>query len=192
MCQSRWSQPIQSRFAAFSYVSCRRYFSRCSRTTVPRLPVAGAIAAGARPSGGGPERRPRVRDAGRLEKSRLVRSERVGQSDRPDRKVYELTAAGRERVARVARGHELAEARTRGVPPETGRGVGGGSRPTRSDRGRAAARAARRAGRRAAGRAGRAGRFGRRAPARGRRAATAGGPALARGLRSLLDVEERR
>src|SRR5436305_2001730 len=35
---------------------------------------------------------------GRLEKSRLVHSERVGQSDRPDRKVYELTAAGRERV----------------------------------------------------------------------------------------------
>jgi DNA-binding PadR family transcriptional regulator len=35
---------------------------------------------------------------GRLEKSGLVQSERVGQTDRPDRKVYELTAAGRERV----------------------------------------------------------------------------------------------
>lgn len=35
---------------------------------------------------------------GRLEKSGLVRSERVGQTDRPDRKMYELTAAGRERV----------------------------------------------------------------------------------------------
>jgi DNA-binding PadR family transcriptional regulator len=35
---------------------------------------------------------------GRLEKSGLVRSERVGQADRPDRKVYELTAAGRERL----------------------------------------------------------------------------------------------
>jgi DNA-binding PadR family transcriptional regulator len=34
----------------------------------------------------------------RLEKAGLVTSERVGQVDRPDRKVYELTAAGRARV----------------------------------------------------------------------------------------------
>jgi DNA-binding PadR family transcriptional regulator len=34
----------------------------------------------------------------RLEKAGLVASELVGQSDRPDRKVYELTPAGRERV----------------------------------------------------------------------------------------------
>ena len=34
----------------------------------------------------------------RVEKAGLVTSERVGQNDRPDRKVYELTAAGRERV----------------------------------------------------------------------------------------------
>jgi len=34
----------------------------------------------------------------RLEKAGLVISERVGQADRPDRKVYELTAAGRARV----------------------------------------------------------------------------------------------
>jgi DNA-binding PadR family transcriptional regulator len=34
----------------------------------------------------------------RLEKAGLVTAERVGQADRPDRKVYELTAAGRERV----------------------------------------------------------------------------------------------
>jgi DNA-binding PadR family transcriptional regulator len=34
----------------------------------------------------------------RLEKAGLVSSERVGQTDRPDRKVYELTAAGHERV----------------------------------------------------------------------------------------------
>jgi DNA-binding PadR family transcriptional regulator len=34
----------------------------------------------------------------RLEKSGLVSAERVGQADRPDRKVYELTAAGHERV----------------------------------------------------------------------------------------------
>jgi DNA-binding PadR family transcriptional regulator len=35
----------------------------------------------------------------RLEKAGLVSSERVGQADRPDRKVYDLTAAGRMRVA---------------------------------------------------------------------------------------------
>ena len=34
----------------------------------------------------------------RLEKAGLVTSTRVGQTDRPDRKVYELTPAGRERV----------------------------------------------------------------------------------------------
>jgi DNA-binding PadR family transcriptional regulator len=34
----------------------------------------------------------------RLEKAGLVSSERVGQADRPDRKVYELTAEGRARV----------------------------------------------------------------------------------------------
>ena len=36
---------------------------------------------------------------GRLEKAGLLSSRRVGQADRPDRKVYELTPAGRERVA---------------------------------------------------------------------------------------------
>jgi DNA-binding PadR family transcriptional regulator len=36
---------------------------------------------------------------GRLEKSGLVTSQRVGQADRPDRKVYALTPAGRDRVA---------------------------------------------------------------------------------------------
>jgi DNA-binding PadR family transcriptional regulator len=34
----------------------------------------------------------------RLEKAGLVSSKRVGQADRPDRKVYELTPAGRARV----------------------------------------------------------------------------------------------
>jgi DNA-binding PadR family transcriptional regulator len=34
----------------------------------------------------------------RLEKAGLVSSKRVGQADRPDRKVYALTPAGRERV----------------------------------------------------------------------------------------------
>ncbi|MEV5575334.1 PadR family transcriptional regulator [Spirillospora sp. NPDC052269] len=35
----------------------------------------------------------------RLEKAGLVEAHVVGQSDRPDRKVYDLTPAGRERVA---------------------------------------------------------------------------------------------
>ncbi len=35
---------------------------------------------------------------GRLEKAGLLTSRRVGQTDRPDRKVYELTPAGNERV----------------------------------------------------------------------------------------------
>lgn len=35
---------------------------------------------------------------GRLEKAGLVTSERIGQGDRPDRKVYDLTPDGRERV----------------------------------------------------------------------------------------------
>jgi DNA-binding PadR family transcriptional regulator len=35
---------------------------------------------------------------GRLEKAGLLTSRRVGQTDRPDRKVYELTPAGHERV----------------------------------------------------------------------------------------------
>jgi DNA-binding PadR family transcriptional regulator len=35
----------------------------------------------------------------RLEKAGLVTARRIGQAERPDRKVYELTAAGRERVA---------------------------------------------------------------------------------------------
>jgi DNA-binding PadR family transcriptional regulator len=35
---------------------------------------------------------------GRLERSGLVRSRRVGQGDRRDRRVYELTSPGRERV----------------------------------------------------------------------------------------------
>jgi len=35
---------------------------------------------------------------GRLEKAGLVSSQRVGQADRPDRRVYELTEAGRTRV----------------------------------------------------------------------------------------------
>ena len=34
----------------------------------------------------------------RLERSGLVRSETVGQSSQPDKKVYELTAAGRDQV----------------------------------------------------------------------------------------------
>lgn len=36
---------------------------------------------------------------GRLQRSGLVASHQVGQTERPDRRVYELTAAGHERVA---------------------------------------------------------------------------------------------
>ena len=36
---------------------------------------------------------------GRLEKAELVESERIGQSDRPDRRMFRLTAGGRARVA---------------------------------------------------------------------------------------------
>lgn len=36
---------------------------------------------------------------GRLERAGLLASERVGQADRPDRKVYELTVRGRQRVS---------------------------------------------------------------------------------------------
>ena len=35
----------------------------------------------------------------RLERAGLVRSETVGQASQPDKKVYELTAAGRDQVA---------------------------------------------------------------------------------------------
>src|SRR4029453_17528976 len=34
----------------------------------------------------------------RVERSRLVRSETVGQASQPDKKVYELTSAGRDQV----------------------------------------------------------------------------------------------
>jgi len=37
---------------------------------------------------------------GRLERAGLVSSAQVGQADRPDRKVYEITAAGSDRVGR--------------------------------------------------------------------------------------------
>lgn len=47
---------------------------------------------------GGAERGSRLRDADPAREGGLVASQRIGQADRPDRKVYELTAAGRERV----------------------------------------------------------------------------------------------
>ena len=50
---------------------------------------------------------------GRLEKSGLVGSERVGQADRPDRKMYVLTAAGRRAGARVARATRAGRSRHR-------------------------------------------------------------------------------
>ena len=59
-------------------------------------------------------------------------SERVGQADRPDRKVYELTPAGRERVTEWLRGHELAQAGAGRVPSEAGSRGRRGGWPTRS------------------------------------------------------------
>ncbi len=126
----------------------------------------------------------------RLERAGLLTSSRVGQTDRPDRKVYELTAAGTGACRGVAGGHELAEARACGVSPEARDRRGGRARRPGADRRRPAARADCRACLRAAGRAGRARRFGRRAPARGRGAQAAGGRALARSLRPTLDLHE--
>jgi DNA-binding PadR family transcriptional regulator len=97
----------------------------------------------------------------RLEKAGLVASEpSAGLPDRPDRKVYELTPAGQQRVA-----DWLAEV----------------SRPA-DDRGRAAPRAAAPAAGSPARRDGRAGRVRGRAAAGGPSAAAAGGRALARGM----------
>ena len=97
---------------------------------------------------------------GRLEKSGLVSSQRIGQVDRPDRKVYALTPAGRERVLAWLRGHELVQARPSGVSSEAGRRRGDGIGPPSADRGRAAARAVVGVARGAACRAGRAGGIG--------------------------------
>ncbi|MET8957292.1 PadR family transcriptional regulator [Streptomyces sp. NPDC004393] len=77
---------------------------------------------------------------GRLEKAGLVCSEASpGLPDRPNRKVYMLTAAGQQRVAGWLAGRgELAQAGPRRVPPETDRGRSGAAgRPDRH-RGRAA------------------------------------------------------
>ena len=77
----------------------------------------------------------------RLEKAGLVASEpSAGLPDRPDRKVYELTLAGQQRVA-----DWLAEVSWPGpgrVPPQAGRGRGGPAGRPADDRGRAAPRAA--------------------------------------------------
>ena len=54
----------------------------------------------------------------RLETSGLVSSMRVGQADRPDRKVYELTEAGRDRVTSWLEDVSWPEARAGGVSPE--------------------------------------------------------------------------
>ena len=54
----------------------------------------------------------------RLERAGLVSSERIGQTDRPDRKVYALTDAGRERVQEWLQRHELAQAGAGRVSPQ--------------------------------------------------------------------------
>ena len=67
---------------------------------------------------------------GRLEKSGLLSSRRVGQTDRPDRRVFELTPAGHDRVKDWLEDTTLAEARAGGVPPRArGRCRGGAGRP---------------------------------------------------------------
>ena len=58
----------------------------------------------------------------RLERAGLVTFERSTGADPPERKVYTLTPSGQQRVADVAGGGELAQARPGGVPPQAGRG----------------------------------------------------------------------
>ena len=127
----------------------------------------------------------------RLEKAGLVACERsAGPADRPDRKVYALTAAGQQRVAgwlaEVSWPRpDLAEFHLKLVAA-----AAAGLADPVAHRGRPAPRAAAPAARRAARRDGRAGRLGRRAAAGGHRAAAAGGPALAGGMRAELDQPE--
>ena len=79
----------------------------------------------------------------RLEKAGLVASERsAGVADRPDRKIYGLTAAGQQRVAEWLSEVELAAARPGRVSPEAGRRCGSRAGRPRRHRGRPAPRAA--------------------------------------------------
>ena len=126
----------------------------------------------------------------RLEKAGLVTSERVGQADKPDRKVYELTPAGRDQVTEwledtswpkpaPAEFHlKLVAAAAAGLADPVG--IVDQSAPGAVARARAGP----------ASGSGRAGRVGRRASARGRRAEAAGGSALARSLRAVLERGE--
>ena len=75
----------------------------------------------------------------RLEKAGLLSSRRVGQADRPDRKVYELTPAGRDQVTEWLRGHELAQAGAGRIPPQARGGRGSRARRPGRDRRPAAA-----------------------------------------------------
>ena len=61
----------------------------------------------------------------RLEKSGLVSSARAAQSDRPDRKVYELTAAGRERLTTWLHDTSWPKPGARRVSSQAGRRSGG-------------------------------------------------------------------
>ena len=124
----------------------------------------------------------------RLEKAGLVASEQAaGLPDRPDRKVYALTAAGQQRVTGWLAEVSWPEAGPGRVPPQADRGRGGPAGRPAGHRGRPAPRVAAPAARRPARGDGRAGRVRRRAAAGGDRAAAAGGPALAGGLRAELD-----
>ncbi len=127
----------------------------------------------------------------RLEKAGLLSSRRVGQTDRPDRKVYELTPAGRDQVTEwlddtswpkpaPAEFHlKLVAAAAAGLADPVGI----------VDRQRRELLVGLGQAQRAA--LGRAGRVGRGAPARGRRAPAAGGSALARGLRAAIGTRRR-
>ena len=127
----------------------------------------------------------------RLEKAGLVTAAPApGVQERPDRKVYELTAAGQQRVAEwlaeVAWPRpDLTEFHLKLIAAAAA-GLG----DPLADRGRAAPRAPAAAAGRAAGRHGRAGHLGRRAAARRHRAPPPGRPALARGMRTHLDHPE--
>ena len=90
----------------------------------------------------------------RLEKAGLV-SSRAGGSDGSARPQGVRADRGRACAGHGMAGrHQLAEARTGGVPSQAGRRRGGRARRPRAARGRAATRAPGRVGRRAAGRAG--------------------------------------
>ena len=122
---------------------------------VARLPAARPASARARPAGRVAERGPRLRDADPAREGRAGELA-AGRSDRSARPQGVRADRGRACAGHgVAGRHELAEARTGGVPSQAGRRRGGRARRPGAARGCAAARAPGRVGRRAAGGAGR-------------------------------------